>query len=255
VQVEKERFATASARRGYGLAHAYSRAARPLSWALWRLGLHPDAVSLLSLLCSAAGLVLASGWGLTWIAVGAGILLVQLGLLLDHADGQVARRRGGGTVWGMYLDAFFDRLIEVGIVAAALGLAWSPVEGPGWLVPPWAPLSGLPLALLAIATLGAVLLWRVLCASTDLLYLRTHILKRESIPAPRAADGGVRLVPTRDWVILAWSFGSLAMQPQATLVALGVLHLLACLAKALLFKRRIRDPEPDAARILGPDYH
>lgn len=253
VDAEKGRFAVPAARRRYFLAAAYSRMAKPVSFVLWKAGFHQDVVSLLSLGVSLAGLWLAAT--MTWRGLAAGVLLVQLGLLLDHADGQVARRRGAGSAWGAYLDAFIDRIVESGLVLAALAAAWAPVtDAPSWLPMPWAPLAGLELALAASVALAGVLMWRVLCGSSDVIYLRTHILKSGVIPESkyRTKPG---LVPTRDWVILAWSALMLAAQPQAALLVIGALHWLATLAKAVLFRKRIKDPEGDAARILGPDYH
>ncbi len=257
---EKSRYHEPSQRRLYPISTFNSACARPLSWLLAGLGFTPNLVSLLSLAVSVLGLVLVADG--SWARMTQGALLVHLGLLLDHADGQVARRKGLGTTWGMYLDMVIDRIVEIGLV---LGLAFAAVRGvtgvPAWLPPVWAPL-GLPgFLVLAVATVGAMMAWRFLTAYNDLLYLRTHLLSTKRVPGPTVIPKRLvrrPLVPwvfNRDWVFLMWLVGVLLAQIQALLFLLLGLHLLVSLEKVVVFAVRHKDPEGDATRVLGRDYH
>ena len=81
------------------------------------LGLTPNMVTGISAAFSAAGVVLIA-FGSTWpAAIGAALLLV-IGYLLDSADGQLARLRGGGSLVGEWLDHMIDS-----VKVAALHLA------------------------------------------------------------------------------------------------------------------------------------
>ena len=257
---EKGRYSDAAQRRLYPLATVNSATARPLSAAFAAMRLTPNAVSVLSLLVSLGGCVMvATGrWTLMW----GGALLVHLGLVLDHADGQVARRRGMGSTWGMYLDMAIDRVVEIAIVvAAAAAVAQGPRGLPSWLPAPWAPLGALAFVVLCCGVVGAMMLWRFLTAYNDLLYLRTHMAAGKGPPAAGLKPKGLAkrpLVPfvfTRDWVLLIWVVGVVAGQLQPTVVLLGALHVLSCVEKMVVFRLRHADPEADAARILGRDYH
>lgn len=89
---------------------------RPLAFQLLRplqrrgRWVRPTHISVLSLLVGVSG-------GLTWIfgawpvAGVVGAALVMLSVLLDCADGQLARLRGGGTHFGMMVDAMVDSVV------------------------------------------------------------------------------------------------------------------------------------------------
>lgn len=82
-----------------------------------RLGLSPDQVTLLGGASGAAGvalLFLPLGW---WSLVG--ILLLQVGYVLDFSDGQVARMTGRTSVAGSYLDWLTHFYIPVAMALAA----------------------------------------------------------------------------------------------------------------------------------------
>jgi phosphatidylglycerophosphate synthase len=75
--------------------------------AAYALGLTPNVVTAASAACSLAAftlVVLTSGW-LTGIVAA---LLLVLGYVLDSADGQLARLRGGGSLAGEWLDHMVD---------------------------------------------------------------------------------------------------------------------------------------------------
>lgn len=87
-----------------------------------------------------------------------GALLIQLYLLLDCVDGEIARWRGQTSVTGVYLDRVGHYLSEAALLAG-FGLRgadlWDGSEGPEWL---WAFLG-------TLAALGAILIK----AETDLV--------------------------------------------------------------------------------------
>ena len=257
---EKGRYQQADQRRLYPLSTFNSWTARPFSYALWKLGFTPNQVSLLSLLVSVVGLLRAADG--VWSHMVQGALLVHLGLVLDHADGQVARRSGKGSTFGMFLDMVIDRAVEIGLVLTLALAQWMGVRAvPDLLPAPWEPL-GTPWFLVAcIATVGAMMLWRFLGAYTDILYLRSFLLAQKRLPQPdlRPASLAKRpLVPwvfNRDWVLAIWAVGLVLGQVQGTLLLLLALHLLSCLEKVVVFTVRHRQPEADASRILAKDYH
>jgi phosphatidylglycerophosphate synthase len=107
----------------------YMRRVSPgATWIFARLGWSPNAVTVGFIVCGvAAGAVLALG-GLASAIVAA--LLVQAYLLLDCADGELARWSGQTSVTGVYLDGIGHYLGETALLAGlgirAQGhLAWS----------------------------------------------------------------------------------------------------------------------------------
>jgi phosphatidylglycerophosphate synthase len=107
----------------------YMRRVSPgATWIFARLGWSPNAVTTGFIVCGvAAGAVAALG-GLA-SAVGAA-LLIQAYLLLDCADGELARWRGQSSVTGVYLDGIGHYLGETALLAGlgirAQGhLAWA----------------------------------------------------------------------------------------------------------------------------------
>jgi phosphatidylglycerophosphate synthase len=79
------------------------------------LGLHPNTVTWLMLLAGvAAGAVLAVGDQTVWPAVAA-FALIQLQILLDCSDGEVARWKGVSSPVGIYLDRLAHWLTETAL--------------------------------------------------------------------------------------------------------------------------------------------
>lgn len=98
--------------------------ATPIARALGRLGLTPNALTLIGFLgtCVAA-FAAASGW---WLA--AGILVLAFGMF-DLFDGSLARATGRATKFGAFLDSTFDRageaIVYIGVAAGSILYGYS----------------------------------------------------------------------------------------------------------------------------------
>ncbi|MDQ7779799.1 MAG: CDP-alcohol phosphatidyltransferase family protein [Planctomycetota bacterium] len=97
--------------------------------------LTPNQVSIISMLFSvaAAGCLFACDPHLAALAGG----LLYIGIVLDCADGQLARARGGGSLGGRIVDGVCDYISGI---ALFIGAAWfASVHAPAWTpVPVWA---------------------------------------------------------------------------------------------------------------------
>lgn len=103
--------------------------AHPFAVVAAKLGMTPNAVSVLGMLTGIAG-----GWFFQYQAamrVLPGVVLFCLRNVLDYADGQLARMTGTGTKYGYYFDGLCDYAAYVSVyVFAAVGIwpeygAWS----------------------------------------------------------------------------------------------------------------------------------
>jgi CDP-alcohol phosphatidyltransferase-like enzyme len=102
------------------VAHAYLRQISPyLTRPLLAAGLSANAVTWLMIAAAAASAVATTWVGLAGAVLAA--LLVQLQMLLDCSDGEVARWRGTSSPVGVYLDRVGHYVAECGI-ALALGI-------------------------------------------------------------------------------------------------------------------------------------
>ena len=120
------------------------------TWALARTPISPNQVTGLMIVCGvAAGVVLAVPG--PWAAVGAAVL-VQVYLLLDCSDGELARWTGRTSITGVYLDRVGHYLAEAALLAG-LGFRASAT------LPDWYTVLGFA------AALGAILIK----AETDLV--------------------------------------------------------------------------------------
>jgi CDP-diacylglycerol--glycerol-3-phosphate 3-phosphatidyltransferase len=96
---------------------AFARLTTPTARAALRVGLTPDAVTVL-------GTVVAVAGALTLFPMGklfAGTLVVWFFVLFDMLDGAMARERSGGTRFGAVLDATCDRISDGAVFC---GLLW-----------------------------------------------------------------------------------------------------------------------------------
>ena len=85
-------------------------AVEPVVAALARLGVEPDHVTWAGLLVTTAGGVL---FGLGHFRAGA--LVAVLGCAMDMVDGALARRKGGATRRGAFLDSTTDRIADAAL--------------------------------------------------------------------------------------------------------------------------------------------
>ena len=96
---------------------AFARLTTPTARALLRVGLTPDAVTILGTIVAVAG-------ALTLFPMGKlfpGACVVWFFALFDMLDGAMARERGGGTRFGAVLDATCDRISDGAVFC---GLLW-----------------------------------------------------------------------------------------------------------------------------------
>lgn len=112
-------------------------AATPVARALGRLGLSPDALTLIGFAVALVAALAAAA--ALWVAAG---LLVVFGGLFDLLDGALARAQGKASPYGAFLDATFDRwgetVVFIGIAAGILGPGGAGVVFPalaGWPAP------------------------------------------------------------------------------------------------------------------------
>ncbi len=86
----------------------------PIAVYLHRLGIHPDAITVLG-----TGLVALAALAITQERLGLGGLIVLIGLPLDSLDGSVARLRDRPRPFGAFLDSTLDRYAD-GMLFGAL---------------------------------------------------------------------------------------------------------------------------------------
>jgi phosphatidylglycerophosphate synthase len=119
-------------RIGNWMARRVTRpAALRVTWVVAPLGVSAHAATLLAWACG-VGSAIAFGWGSPggWML---GALLLQLGYLLDHVDGQLARLRGTTSLDGAQLDYLMHHTVDV-LVPLGLGHGAFAASGqPEWL--------------------------------------------------------------------------------------------------------------------------
>ena len=106
---------SARVRDGFYSTFVVRRLSRHLTYLALRLGLRPNEVTVISMaLGIGAALLFARGdWGTTVIAA----LLLQVSLMVDCVDGEVARYTGRFTPVGAWLDGVGDRVKEYSVYA------------------------------------------------------------------------------------------------------------------------------------------
>ena len=169
---------------------AYSRlvnrpAGRVVAAAARTLGVTPNQVTALSATLSAAGLaVLALVEPRWWTGVVVAVLLAA-GYVLDSADGQLARLRGGGSRSGEWLDHTIDCFKTASLHLAVL-VSWHRFgpAGDGWLLVP------LGFEVVAVVTYFGLILMPT--------------LRPASSEAPVAAHEN----PLRKWALLPMDYGA-----------------------------------------------
>jgi CDP-diacylglycerol--glycerol-3-phosphate 3-phosphatidyltransferase len=150
---------------------AFARLTTPTAKACLRLGLTPDAVTILGTIVAVAGALTFFPMGKLFI----GACVVWFFVLFDMLDGAMARERGGGTRFGAVLDAACDRVSDGAVFC---GLLW-------WIA------FGLHDKLLVVATL--------ICLVTSQVI--SYIKARAEASGLRG-DGGLIVRPERLIIVL-----------------------------------------------------
>ncbi len=97
-----------------------------------RLGLSPNTITGISLAVGvAAGLLVLAGWPAGWIAAA---VLLQLALVIDCVDGEIARFTRRFSAFGAWLDGIGDRAKEYLVLATVAVVAVRTGHGSGWLL-------------------------------------------------------------------------------------------------------------------------
>ncbi|HEY7736365.1 MAG TPA: CDP-alcohol phosphatidyltransferase family protein [Candidatus Limnocylindrales bacterium] len=110
-----------------GLRDRVRQLAMPIATGLGRLGLSPNALTVIGFLIAVLAALAAAGQA--WLAAG---LLVIGGGMFDMFDGMLARAQGKASRVGAFMDSVFDRageaVVYVGIVWGTLDLGlWRPI--------------------------------------------------------------------------------------------------------------------------------
>jgi phosphatidylglycerophosphate synthase len=108
----------------------HRRLSRPLSRLALRWGVSPNAVTVMSLIAGLAAVWCF--WNCTPGQALVGIALYALAVVLDHADGEVARLGLRESRWGARLDVIVDTAIHA-LLLVALGVTAQHVAGGGAL--------------------------------------------------------------------------------------------------------------------------
>ncbi len=189
------------------------RGARYLAAGAYRLGLSPDAVTMLSAavsLSAMAALMLAPRTPLLGIAVAAGL---ALGYLLDSADGQVARLSGRGGPAGEWLDHVVDS-VRMPALHVSVAVALYLHEGR---------------SLLALLALG----YALLTVGQFFSQILAEQLARNSGHDPVRPQGSgitqsIVLLPTDTgvlcWIFVLWGFSPVFAVAYAAMFALNAGH-------------------------------
>jgi phosphatidylglycerophosphate synthase len=167
----------------------YGRSISPyLAWVGLRAGLSPNQTTYLMILSGiGAGFVFSLGTGLVTAAIGA--FLVQLYLVLDCSDGEMARVTGKTSVAGVFLDRIGHYLSEIALLIGLGVRAQGSWSNGGWV------------ELGLVAALGAALIK----AETD-----NVVVARAKSGLPVDPVGGDRaLRPTSNGLALARQAASL----------------------------------------------
>lgn len=169
----------------------YGRSISPfLTWITARIGLAPNHLTYLMVLCGVgAGVAFSMGNGL--ISAIVGVLLIQLYLILDCSDGELARVTGKTSVIGVYLDRLGHYFSEVSVL---IGLGFR-AQKSFWPDDFWVWQQGGWVSLGLVAALGAALIK----AETD-----NVVVARAKSGLTADPEGGDRaLRPTSTWLALA----------------------------------------------------
>ena len=172
-----------------------------------RTGITPNHITTVRLASGIAAAICFAMGTREWLAIGAAVFL--LSMLLDRADGELARQTGQMSDWGYRYDLASDCIASV-LTFVGLGIGLAAVHAAAW----W-------LGLVAGIGIGALFLeLNVL----DLASVRGYSIGLGLTADP---DDAMVFVPILIWLGLAWPM----------LVAAAVITPLAALAVAVLGRR------------------
>jgi len=179
------------------------RIVRPAVRAIAPTGIRPNTITTVRLITGIAAAV-ALGWDAGfWQGIGAAIFL--LSMLLDRADGELARQTGQSSAAGHRYDLFSDCFSNV-IAFAGIGIGQAAVLGP----------TGIVLGALAGAAIGAI-------------FLQLHVLRIGNLRGYTLAPG--ILVDPDDLLalvpVLIWAGAAVPMLWAAAIVTPGAALYLA----------------------------
>lgn len=129
-EVSAERIARLQANRvddGFYSTFIVRKVAKPLTRLALRLNLSPNTITVISLVVGLGAAASFSGGTRVWLLIGA--VLLQLSLVIDCVDGEVARATRRFTKLGAWLDASTDRVKEMLVYA---GLAAGAASTGAW---------------------------------------------------------------------------------------------------------------------------
>ncbi|MGW8482200.1 CDP-alcohol phosphatidyltransferase family protein [Microbacterium sp. NPDC055903] len=182
------------------------RLARGVAAAAATAGLGPNAVTLLSAVLSAAGLVVLIAAGPSWWSALLTAALLAAGYVFDSADGQVARLTGKSSPAGEWLDHVVDAIRTPAIhVSVAIAVFLHTPE----------------LLWLAVVALG----FTVMTGGQFMSQILAEQLVRNRGGEPAEASGvrkSLMLLPT-DTGVLCWAFALWAVPPLFAVVYTALL--------------------------------
>ncbi|MES2156105.1 MAG: hypothetical protein V4510_13305 [bacterium] len=235
---------------------AFHRAlASPIAKLFGVLGFAPGQLSIQSLTVTVLGVAtMADG---LFVHVLAGAAMVYAGLLLDRADLLLAERKGAPGPWTLFLGVVVDRLVELTIL---VGLGILAVRGLHHPLAPWVVLPVYWLPIVAVAVAATWLVRRAVEQTAETLLLRTHLLTTRRLPGPMAVarHGPIRpfiaSIAGRDEMVTVAAVGLALGQLALTLIVVLCAQAIALVEAVVVFHLRLREPEAEASRVLGPDY-
>jgi len=229
--------------------------ATPIAKLFGVLGFAPGQLSIQSLTVTVLAMATAAD-GLPGHLL-AGAAMVYVALLLDRADTVLAERKGTPGPWTLFLGVVADRLVELALVTGLAVLAVRGIEHP---LAPWLVLPGPGLPILVAAAGGTWLVRRGVEQTAETLLLRTHLIATRRLPGPMAVARTRPVRPLigaivgRDESIVIFAAGIALGQIAVAAVALLIAQGLGLIEAIVLFHLRLREPEVEASRMLGPGY-
>lgn len=160
----------------------------PMSWAIlsiigdWKW-ITPSGITILSLYVRLGGAVtIALGNGITLIW---GVFLIQLGMVMDHMDGNLARYRNTTSITGAFMDRIFDGLSFLAILS---GMGWHAVK------------NGAPTYFLFLAPLTGAFYLVICYMYWSFAYEELNVIGKSKVVKPGAIKSDLSKVPT--WKII-----------------------------------------------------